>query len=187
MQNKVVQNVQTVAERWEENMLKMPAWFQDIFGGTNLWDMILNNGLQVIGVGVIGWLVATWFERQHFKDMARREIPLEPILLNTFKKPPPCEPERTTMVVGSVVVAHDFFRTIVIAIRKLIGGNIAPYERLVQRGRREALIRMKEEAEFLGLDKVVNVRFSTSVVSGKFLRAVEMVAYGTGVKSRPVL
>jgi uncharacterized protein YbjQ (UPF0145 family) len=81
------------------------------------------------------------------------------------------------------VIAHGYFRALTIAIRKLIGGNIQPYGHLVTRGRREALIRLREEASLRKLDTVINVRFTSSVVSGKFLSAVELVAYGTGVKT----
>ena len=81
-------------------------------------------------------------------------------------------------------MAHDYFRTLIITFKSLVGGNIQPYERLVQRGRREALIRLKEEADLLGLDKLVNVRFITSSISGRFLHALEMVAYGTGVRTQ---
>ena len=170
-------------KEFEQQMSEMPQWFQNIFGGTSLWDMMINNGLQVFALGATGWLVATWFERRHLKQMTEREIPLEGIKLNTFKTPPPCEAEQTTLLIGSVVIAHDFFRTLIIFIRKLIGGNIRHYERLVDRGRREALIRLKEEAELRGLDTIINVRFTASVVAGRFLTAVEMVAYGTALKS----
>jgi uncharacterized protein YbjQ (UPF0145 family) len=168
---------------YEENMAKMPEWARDLVGGTSFWDIIVNNGLQIISVAVAGWLIATWFEHRHNKDMTRREISLQDIHLNNFKKPPACEPEQSTMLIGSVVIAHDYFRTLTIAVRKLIGGNIQPYERLVTRGRREALIRLREEASLRKLDTVINVRFTSSLVSGKFLSAVEMVAYGTGVKT----
>jgi uncharacterized protein YbjQ (UPF0145 family) len=168
---------------YEENMAKMPEWARDLLGGTSFSDIIVNNGLQIISVAVAGWLIATWFEHRHNKDMARREISLQDIHLNNFKRPPACEPEQTTMLIGSVVIAHDYFRTLTIAIRKLIGGNIQPYERLVTRGRREALIRLREEASMRKLDTVINVRFTSSLVSGKFLSAVELVAYGTGVKT----
>jgi len=42
---------------------------------------------------------------------------------------------------------------------------------------------LKEEAEIRGIDKIINVRFTTSSVAGRFLHAIEMVAYGTGVRS----
>lgn len=167
---------------FEESMAKMPEWFQWIFGGTNVWDMILNNGLQVLGVGAIGWVVATLFERQHFKEMDEREKVLGDITLSTTKINKDSVEGVGMLLMGTCVVAHDFFRTIVITFRKLVGGNIKPYERLVHRGRREALIRLKEEAHLRGFNKIINIRFGGSHVSGKFLSAVEMVAYGTAVK-----
>jgi uncharacterized protein YbjQ (UPF0145 family) len=159
-------------------------WVQDVFGSGSFWDMLLAYGGQIFGVGLIGWLVATWFERRHLKSMSLREIPLQKISVNTLKHAPACEPEACTLLIGSVVVAHDYFRTLIIMFRRLIGGNISPYERLVQRGRREALIRLREEADTRGIDKIINVRFTTSAISGKFLHAIEMVAYGTGVKTK---
>jgi len=139
---------------------KMPFdWFDD-YSALSMWDMVVANGLQVVSVGVVGWLLATWFERRHFKSIDKREIPLQSISVNTSKRVLTCEPEAVTLLIGSVVVAHDYFRTLIIFLRKMIGGNISHYERLVQRGRREALIRLKEEADLRGIDKVVNVRFT---------------------------
>lgn len=159
-------------------------WFVYPSAGDTLWDVLVANGVQVLTVGVMGWLVATWFERRHLKSLSARERPLRHISVNTSKHSPPCEPEACTLLVGSVVLAHDYFRTLVITLRRLIGGNIKAYERLVARGRREALIRLKEEADLRGLDRLVNVRFGTSVVSGRFLQALEMVAYGTGIRTQ---
>ena len=168
----------------EQAISVSPDWMQNLVGVGSFWDMLLANGLQVFGVALAGWLVATWFERRHLKSMSLREIPLQDITVNTLKHAPACEPEASTLLIGSVVVAHDYFRTLIIMLRRLIGGNISPYERLVQRGRREALIRLKEEASTRGLNKIINVRFTTSAISGKFLHAIEMVAYGTGVKTK---
>ena len=171
-------------EAVEKAMSDPPEWALDLMGAGSIWDFLIANGSQVLGVGLAGWLIATWFERRHLKSMSLREVPLQGISLNTLKHAPDCEPEACTLLIGSVVVAHDYFRTLIIVLRRLIGGNISPYERLVQRGRREALIRLKEEADARGIDKIINVRFTTSAISGKFLHAVEMVAYGTGVKTK---
>lgn len=166
---------------------KMPwDWVSD-YSAMSVWDMVVANGLQVVSVGVLGWLAATWFERRHFKSMSEREILLQGISVNTAKRISSCEPEGVTLLIGSVVVAHDYFRTLIIFFRRVIGGNIQPYERLVERGRREALIRLKEEADLRGIDRVINVRFTTNSVAGRFLHAIEMVAYGTGVKSSKVI
>jgi len=172
-----------IIQKFEHNMSNMPGWLQDILGSGTVWDVLVDNSLQVFSVGLVGWLLATWFERHHLKSMSAREVPLQNIGINTFKHSPPCEPKASTLLIGSVVIAHDYFRTLIIFFRKLIGGNIRPYERLVQRGRREALIRLKEEADLRGVDKVINVRFTTTAISGRFLHAVETVAYGTGVRT----
>ena len=139
-----------VVREFEQSMTTAPEWLQDLLGGNTLWDMLLANGLQVGGIGLAGWLLASWFERRHLRDLSAREAPLQHIRINTSKHHTSCEPEACTLLIGSVVVAHDYFRTLIIAIRRLIGGNISPYERLVQRGRREALIRLKEEADLRG-------------------------------------
>ena len=161
-----------------------PAWFKDVFGSGTIWDLLISNSLQALGVGLVGWIVAVWFERRHIKSMNRREIPLHNIAINNLKKNLNCEPQAATLLIGSVVVAHDYFRTLIIFFRKLVGGNIRHYERLVDRGRREALIRLKEEADLCGINQVVNVRFITTAISGRFLHAVEMVAYGTGIQGK---
>ena len=120
---------------FEQEMSKAPEWVQDLFGGNTLWDIMISNSLQVFGVGLFGWLLASWFERRHLASISAREKPLQGIRVNTSKHIPDCEPEGCTLLIGSVVVAHDYFRTLIIFLRRLIGGNIKPYERLVQRGR----------------------------------------------------
>jgi uncharacterized protein YbjQ (UPF0145 family) len=167
----------------EQALSDAPAWVQQMVEFGSFWDMLISNSLQLFGVGLAGWLIASWFERRHLRSMGEREIPLQDIKINTLKYPPICEPEACTFLIGSVVVAHDYFRTLIILLRRLIGGNISHYERLVERGRREALIRLKEEAAERGIGKIINVRFTTSAISGRFLHAVELVAYGTGIKT----
>jgi uncharacterized protein YbjQ (UPF0145 family) len=171
-------------QEFQQALSYAPDWVNYMFGGETLSDMMFYNVLQVLAVGLAGWSLAAWFERRHLRSLSAREAPLQHISVNTCKNTARCEPEASTLLIGSVVMAHDYFRTLIITFKSLVGGNIQPYERLVQRGRREALIRLKEEADLLGLDKLVNVRFITSSISGRFLHALEMVAYGTGVRTQ---
>lgn len=164
-----------------EILANPPEWMEGWISGTNVWDFVLNSSLQALGIGAIGWLVATLLERRHNTQMTAREKLLSGVRVSTTKKAGP-EAQDGIMISGSVVIAHDFFRTLIIAFRKLIGGNIKPYERLVNRGRREAFIRLREEALLRGFDKVINVRFGSALVAGRFLSAVEIIVYGTAIK-----
>ena len=83
------------------------------------------------------------------------------------------------VVSGSTVQSKRFGRNILSGIRNLFGGELTGYTELLQESREDALARMVEEAESLGANAVVNVRFSTSSIAQG---AAEMFAYGTAVQ-----
>jgi uncharacterized protein YbjQ (UPF0145 family) len=90
------------------------------------------------------------------------------------------------MVTGNVVVSLDYFKRIIAGLRSLIGGRIKTYEPLLERARREALLRMTENAKKSGYDAVINVRLETSRLAnsrgnGKGIAGVEMLAFGTAI------
>ena len=85
------------------------------------------------------------------------------------------------------VISNDAFKKLVAQIYNIFGGRIGVYETLFDRARREAIIRMKEQARMFGANMIVNTRFETSrlgaVNSGnKGLGIFEVLAYGTAVK-----
>ena len=66
----------------------------------------------------------------------------------------------------------------------IVGGRVTSYENLIDRARREAVLRMKEKAKTLGANYVFNVKMETSSISkGKreSIGSVEVLAYGTAV------
>lgn len=80
---------------------------------------------------------------------------------------------------GSTVRARNLGRDIFAGIKNLVGGEITEYTELMASAREQALDRMIADAEQLGADAVVNVRFMTAqVMQG----ASEILAYGTAVK-----
>ena len=80
---------------------------------------------------------------------------------------------------GSTVRARNIGRDIFAGLKNIVGGEISEYTKLMADAREEALYRMEKDAERLGADAIINVRFmTTSVMSG----ASEMLAYGTAVK-----
>jgi uncharacterized protein YbjQ (UPF0145 family) len=82
---------------------------------------------------------------------------------------------------GNTVEARNVGRDITQTLRNLTGGELKAYSELLSKARDEALDRMVTDAESLGADGVVNVRFETStVIDG----GAEVIAYGTAVRLR---
>lgn len=80
---------------------------------------------------------------------------------------------------GSTVRARNIGRDFMAGIKNLVGGEIEEYTKLQSQSREEAIERMIQDAEKLGADAIVNVRFATSVI---MQGASEILAYGTAVK-----
>jgi uncharacterized protein YbjQ (UPF0145 family) len=83
------------------------------------------------------------------------------------------------VVTGSTVRAKHIGRDIMAGFKNIIGGELKGYTELLREAREEALKRMVEEAESMGANAVVNIRFSTSSVAQG---AAELFAYGTAVR-----
>lgn len=87
--------------------------------------------------------------------------------------------ESLGLVRGSTIRAKHIGKDIMAGLRTLVGGEIKEYTEMFVESRNESAKRMTAEAERLGADAIVNVRFMTSqVMSG----AAELLAYGTAVK-----
>ena len=85
------------------------------------------------------------------------------------------------MVKGNTVRARHVGRDILAGFKNIVGGELKAYTELLQESRQEAVNRMVQQAEQLGANAVVNVRFATSSVAPG---AAELFAYGTAVKVR---
>ena len=82
---------------------------------------------------------------------------------------------------GNTVRARHLGRDITASIRNLVGGEVSEYTKLLAEAREQAIDRMVEQAESLGANAVVEIRFSTSMVMNA---AAELLAYGTAVVVR---
>jgi uncharacterized protein YbjQ (UPF0145 family) len=134
----------------------------------------------------IGYFFGTRTEKQHFRALRQREQAVRGLGISaTGAKATGVEADQGQLFVGSVVIASDFFKTFVAGLINLVGGRITLYERLLERGRREAILRMEESALAWGANQVINVRIQTAELSGnsgKGTVAVEVIAYGTGIR-----
>jgi uncharacterized protein YbjQ (UPF0145 family) len=82
------------------------------------------------------------------------------------------------VVKGNTVRARHIGRDILAVFKNIVGGEIEEYTKLIAEAREQSLDRMTDEAESLGANAVVNVRFTTSYI---MQNASEILAYGTAV------
>ncbi len=138
----------------------------------------------------LGFFVGGRVERKHYKDIAKREAELLDIPAVTSKELHNLDDvEEAQMVSANVVISLDYFKRFLAGLRNFFGGRIKAYETLLDRGRREAILRMKETAKLNGYDMIMNLRFETAgigqVTSGRgSLGCFEVMVYGTAVKLR---
>ncbi len=82
---------------------------------------------------------------------------------------------------GSTVRARNFGSDFMAGLKNLVGGEVSEYTKLQARSREQAMKRMQDDAEKLGADAIINIRFTTSMIMQGMS---EILAYGTAVKLR---
>ena len=134
---------------------------------------------------IVGYLAGTIAEKRHFSSIRKREAELKNVLTFSARLLSPQDTHRSSVFVqGNVVVSVDYFKRLSAGLRSLLGGRIGAYESLVDRARREAVLRMKQHAQDQGATHIFNVKLETSSISkgnrGQ-IGSVEIFAYGTGL------
>ena len=153
------------------------------------FEFLLNIGLPLV------LLVGTYFtgsmlERNHYVRIRTREKATRRLPAVTLAQPPASwEIEGSGLVTGSVVISLDYFKRFLAGLRGLVGGRVKSYETLLDRARREAVLRLKDSARASGYSAVINVRLETSRLAngrgnGQGTAGVEILAFGTGLSLR---
>lgn len=143
-------------------------------------DLIVFVTLLALGYGF-----GRYAENRHYRSIIKREKELSRIPAVAQRFPPhTAKPYKVELVTGSVVISIDYFKRFLASLRNLIGGRIKSYESLLDRARREAILRMKEHADKLGAEMVFNIKLETSsIFKGRKnqVGSVEVLAYGTAL------
>ena len=144
--------------------------------------------LLVTPVMLLGaWISGGMLERRHLKSLLLLESGSSGVLAITIEDlPPDWHVESCELVMGNVVISQDYFKSVAASIKSIFGGNIGVLEPLLERARREALIRMKGVAHARGYDTIINVRIETATLAssrgnGKGTAGVEILAFGTAI------
>lgn len=145
-------------------------------------EFLINLAFVAL-LGLTGLVFGTLSERRHYRSIQEREAKYRHILVFNEKRPPlTVSGQPFHLVQGSVVVSSDYFKNMAAGLRSLFGGNLKNYETLLDRARREAVLRMKQQADERGAHMVVGVLFETSTLNqntrGQIV-SCEVLAYGT--------
>ncbi len=106
------------------------------------------------------------------------------ILVTTEHVPGQQETASLGLVRGSSIRARHIGKDVMATFRNMAGGEVLEYSKLLGESREQAIDRMIEEADSLGADAIIGVRFQTSMV---MQGAAEMLCYGTAVKLEAAL
>lgn len=149
--------------------------------------LVLQFGFPIL-ILMVTYFIGNFLEKKHFKSIRQREAKALGYPVVSFDTmPDDWNVNSAHLVSGSVVISLDYFKRVIAGLRALIGGRVKTYEPLLDRARREAILRMTEEAQSEGYDAIFNVRLETSRLAnarrdGQGVAGIEMLAYGTAVK-----
>ena len=136
----------------------------------------------------LDFFTGTAIEKAHYKNIEDREeamLALPVVTSDNIEGEDAIQ--EAQLVCGSVVISLDYFKRFLAGLRNIFGGRIAAYETLLDRGRREAILRMKEQAKEASYSMIVNMRFETSSIGqvtakNGSLGCFEVIAYGTAIR-----
>lgn len=136
---------------------------------------------------VICYITGNRIEKNHYKNIKEREIKLYKSPCITFEKNVSNSAKivQSYLVSSSVVIGCDYFKAFLAGLKNLFGGNVSAYESVLDRGRREALLRIREDAFKNRASAVINVKIDTIMldpIGTKGHPKVCITAYGTAIR-----
>lgn len=134
---------------------------------------------------LFGCTVGTFLEKRHYASIRKREKIYSNLPVSSSKKLSTIDIDENDvksyeLVTGCAVIAPDTFKTFIAGFVNILGGNVKTYETLVDRARKEAMLRMKKQASHA--DVIINTRIEeTSELSSEDVAGVAVIAYGTAI------
>lgn len=140
--------------------------------------------LIAIALLIICYFTGRSREKKHYKSIREREVKLyKQPHINFSKNVNISQPVKNAQLVSaSVVIGCDYFKVFLASLRNIFGGNVSAYESVLDRGRREAILRIRESAYRMRADLVMNIKIETVMLSEQTISQVCITAYGTAVE-----
>ncbi len=147
-------------------------------------ELLISLGLPILLI-VVGKIVGSRIERNHYDSITKREARFQgqPALsIKRLEGQPPAH--SAALAIGSAVISVDHFKRFLSGFRMIFGGEVRSYSSLIERARREAVLRMKESQP--DADAYLNTRIETSTIASttgnEGMGTIEVLAYGTAVQ-----
>ena len=140
---------------------------------------------QLLLVAVLlfaGLFLGAYNEMRHYKSIKEREAKeLKRPTIASKRLPDDMVVKSAAIATGSAVISIDYFKRFTSILKSIVGGELKSYSSLIDRARREAILRMKESQP--KADLFVNVRLETSTISSGSDRisSIEVLAYSTAI------
>ena len=144
--------------------------------------------LLIVILLIIGFFFGTTIEKRHYRSIIHREAKFRHLVVLPQRFPALNNVRDSRLVSGNVVISVDYFKRFLATLRMLFGGRLGSYESLLDRARREAILRLQAQADALNATAVYNLKFETSSISkgaDNTIGSIEVLAYGTALICDP--
>ncbi len=142
--------------------------------------------LLVLIILAITYTTGCIAEKRHYDKIKKREIAL-------FRQPhvnfgaknwkTNRKIKKVELVTGEVVISGDYFKNFVASLKNIFGGRLTTFESVLDRGRREAILRMREKAKYANF--IINTRIESVMLNDIYTKGsipqCAIIAYGTAV------
>jgi uncharacterized protein YbjQ (UPF0145 family) len=152
-------------------------------------ELLIQVGFVLFFI-LLGLFAGRFAEKRHLANLAQRESGVSNFTIHDVRAYlPAADPTRvSTLVSGEAVISSDYFKTFVAKLKGFIGGELKTLQTLMDRARREAVLRMIEDARAKGFDSICNVRIEGFDIAGASVQKkggvvlVAVLASGTAYK-----
>lgn len=130
--------------------------------------LLIQFAIFLFLIGVCGLLIGSTVEKRHFASIQQREAENGTFLVTQLKSYPSAAVggKAPNVVMTEVVIGSDYLKTWLSQWRNLFGGEMKSFRSLQERAKREALLRLVDQAKAKGYNALCNVRFSGADVGG---------------------
>jgi len=134
-------------------------------------DQLISLLFQMLVLVPLGFIFGRFSEKKHLKSLTEREEGTSEFLVTDLKSFPMISDMDKTpeMIIGEVTIATDYYKSFVGKLRNFFGGEMVCFETLKMRARREATMKIIEEAREKGFNAICNLRLETADIGGSTL------------------